>query len=159
MIRISKRKCQMAFALNLLWFVFGGFLGGLLWCVVGLLCFATLILIPWGIACFRIASFAFFPFGKDIIPVEMIGGERIFGTGLGNFVWAVFFGFWIALCYALVGISCCVSIIGIPFGIANFILCKVSFAPLGKRIVSKDIAKAARERWSKEKIDKSFSQN
>lgn len=147
----------MSFALNLLWFVFLGFTLGIYWCIAGVLCFVTVVGIPFGFACFRIAGFAFLPFGKDLIPAEMMGGKRIPGTGLMNFIWCVFFGWWLALAAALIGLFYFVTIIGIPCGVACFNISKVSFAPLGKTTVSADMAKAARERWNKEKLDKAFA--
>jgi len=146
----------MSFVLNLLWFVFGGFLLGLFWCGAGILCFATVIGIPFGFACFRIASFAFLPFGKDLVPTEMMGGKRILGTGIMNFVWCICLGFWLALSAAILGVWYCITIIGIPCGVACFNISKASFAPLGKTVVSKEMAKAARERWNKSKLDKAF---
>jgi len=147
----------MSFALNLLWFFLGGIWLGLGWCLAGLLCFVTIVCIPLGFACFRIAGFAFLPFGKDIIPAEMLGEKRILGTGLMNFIWVVFFGWWLALYAAAIGLVLCLTIFGIPWGIACFNISKASFAPLGKRVVSKDMAKAAIERWNKEKLDKAFA--
>lgn len=147
----------MAFALNLLWFVFGGVFLGLLWSIAGALCFASVIGIPFGFACFRIAGFAFLPFGKDLIPTEMMGGKRILGTGLMNFIWCLFFGWWLALYAALAGLFYFITIIGIPCGVACFNISKVSFAPLGKITVSVDMAKVARERWNKEKLEKAFA--
>ena len=147
----------MKFALNLLWFVFGGIWLGLLFCISSSICFVSIIGIPYGIACCRIARFAFLPFGKDLIPNEMMGGRRIFGTGLMNFIWCLFFGFWLSVVVALYGIFWCCTIIGIPWGIACFKISKVSFAPLGKTIVSTEVAKAARERWAKETVNKAFA--
>lgn len=147
----------MTFVFNLLWFVFGGFLTGLAWIICGLFCCLTIVLIPFGIACFRISSFAFFPYGKDLVRAEMLGEKRIFGTGLLNFIWVIFFGFWLALAEAIYGIILCITIIGIPWGIACFNISKASFAPLGKRVVSKEMAKIARERWNREQLEKQFS--
>ena len=149
----------MSFVLNLLWFIFGGLEMGLLWLVAGVLCFVTVVMIPFGFACFRIASFAFFPFGKDVVPTEMMGGKRIFGTGLLNLIWVIVFGFWLALSHALTGLVWCITIIGIPWGVACFNLSKVSFAPLGKQVVSKEMAKVARERWNKTQLDKAFAKS
>lgn len=146
----------MSFVLNLLWFILGGVLLGLFWSVVGLLCLISIIGIPFGFACFRIASFAFLPFNKDLVPAEMMGEKRILGTGLMNFVWCVCFGFWLSLASAIIGLWYCITIIGIPCGVACFSISKVSFAPLGKRAVTKDMAKAARERWNKSQLDKAF---
>ena len=126
----------MALIGNLLWFIFGGgWLLGLLWVFVGSLWCLTLIGIPMGVACFRIASFAFFPFGKDLVPAEAVGENPIFGTGLMNVIWCVFFGFWLFLIHIIAGISECIGIITIPFGLANFKIALAAFAPLGKRIV------------------------
>lgn len=147
----------MAFALNLLWFVFGGVFLGLLWSIAGALCFVSVIGIPFGFACFRIAGFAFLPFGKDLIPTEMMGGKRILGTGLMNFIWCLLFGWWLALYAALAGLFYFITIIGIPCGVACFNISKASFAPLGKTTVSADMAKVARERWNKEKLEKAFA--
>lgn len=94
----------MSFALNLLWFICGGVFLGLFWSLAGILCFVSIIGIPFGFACFRIAGFAFLPFGKDLIPTEMMGGKRILGTGLMNFIWCVFFGWWLAILAAVAGV-------------------------------------------------------
>lgn len=147
----------MRFVGNLLWFIFGGLWLGLLWSIAGAVCFVTIVLIPFGFACFRIASFAFFPFGKDIVPTEMMGGKRITGTWLLNMLWMIV-GIPLALFHAFSGILFCVTIIGIPCGIACFNISKASFAPLGKQVVSKEMAKVARERWSKEQLDKAFAE-
>lgn len=136
----------MSFIGNLLWFILGGVVMGFLWILAGLLCCATIVGIPMGVACFRIASFAFFPFGKDLVPAEMIGEKRIVGTGLANLIWCIFIGLWLAIGNILLGIAFFCTIIGIPFGFAYFKLAKASFAPLGQRIVSSDLAKAARNR-------------
>ena len=149
----------MSFALNLLWFICGGVFLGLFWSLAGILCFVSIIGIPFGFACFRIAGFAFLPFGKDLIPTEMMGGKRILGTGLMNFIWCVFFGWWLAILAAVAGVWYFITIIGFPCGIACFALSKASFAPLGKTTVSSDMAKIARERWNKEKLEKAFAKD
>ena len=147
----------MSFAFNLIWFVFGGLILGLVWVLLGLALCVTIIGIPFGIACFRIADFAFFPFGKDIVPAEIVGEKAVIGSSLGNLLWVIFFGFWLGLANAIIGIGYCCTIIGIPWGIASFNLAKASFAPLGKRVVSKEMAKVARERYAKDKLDKAMS--
>lgn len=123
----------MAFIGNLLWFVLGGVWLGLAWIVSGLLCCCTVIGIPFGVACFRIAGFAFCPFGKKLVPSANAG----VCTALLNFVWIIFAGFWLALLSAIAGIFWCCTIIGIPLGIACFNIAQASFAPLGKVVVSK----------------------
>lgn len=144
----------MAFIGNLLWLVFGGgILLGLSWLIVGCIWCITIVGIPIGIACFRIAGFAFFPFGKELVPAEMVGEKRIAGTGIMNFLWCVFSGLWLAIAHVLVGIADCISIIGIPFGLANFKIAGAAFAPLGKRAVSKEVAAEARARAAKATLD------
>ena len=147
----------MTFVLNILWFAFVGVFSGIAWCLIGLLWCATVIGIPFGIACFRIARFAFLPFGKDIIPAALIGERAMSGSTLFNVLWVVLFGFWFALYYALAGLFFCVTIIGIPLGVACFNLSKASFAPLGKRVVSKAVAKEARARQAREQVEKAFA--
>lgn len=144
----------MAFIGNLLWFIFGGGLPlGLSWLLVGCAWCITVVGIPIGIACFRIAGFAFFPFGKELVPAEWVGEKRITGTALVNFFWCVFSGLWLAIAHVLVGIADCLTIIGIPFGIANFKIAGAAFAPLGKRAVSKALAAEARARAARATLD------
>ncbi|HKJ99840.1 MAG TPA: YccF domain-containing protein [Desulfotignum sp.] len=126
----------MALILNILWFVFGGgFVAWLLWILTGGLLFITVVGIPFGWAAFRIAGFAAFPFGKDLVDARVVGEERMAGTGLANFLWIVLAGIWLAISHILAGASLCLTIIGIPFGFAHFRLAMVCFAPLGKRVV------------------------
>ena len=135
----------MAFVGNLLWFVFGGgIISWLLWILLGLLMAITIIGIPFANAAFRISGFAAFPFGKELIDCRLIGEKRIVGTSFVNFLWVIFAGLWLAISPALAGISCCLTIIGIPFGLAHFKLAGVCFAPLGKTPVSKELGEQAR---------------
>ena len=147
----------MAFVGNLLWFVFGGgIVAWLLWLLAAVLFAITVIGIPFAKAAFRISVFAAFPFGRELIDGQLIGKERLMGTGLVNFLWCLLAGFWLAICHALAGIACCLTIIGIPFGLAHFKLAQVSFAPLGKVIVSIDVAKAARARFADAALNKAL---
>lgn len=144
----------MAFIGNLLWLLFGGGLVlGLSWLLVGCIWCLTIVGIPIGIACFRIAGFAFLPFGKDLVPAEYVGEKRIAGTGLMNFLWCVCSGLWLAIAHVLTGLADCLTVIGIPFGLANFKIAIAAFAPLGKRAVSVDVAEAARSRAAKAALD------
>ena len=148
----------MAFAGNLLWFIFGGGIFACLgWLLLGLLLCCTVVGIPFGIAAFRIASFAAFPFGKELVSAEMIGEERITGTGLANFLWIILAGLWLAISHALVGVAClCLFVLVFPvfWGMAHFKLAAASFAPLGKRIVSTDMAKIAKSRSINKELDR-----
>lgn len=135
----------MAFVGNLLWFVFGGgIMAWLLWIMLGLLMAITIVGIPFSMAAFRISGFAAFPFGKELIDCRLIGEKRVAGTSIANFLWIILAGLWLAISHALAGISCCLTIIGIPFGLAHFKLTGVCFAPLGKKPVSKELAAQAR---------------
>lgn len=128
----------MALILNIIWFVFGGgFVAWLLWVVLGGLLFLTVVGIPFGFASFRIAGFAAFPFGKELVDSRAVGEERVLGTGLANFLWIILAGIWLAISHILAGATLCLTIIGIPFGFAHFRLAAVCFAPLGKRAVPK----------------------
>ena len=128
----------MALILNIIWFVFGcGLVAWFLWVVLGSLLFLTIVGIPFGFAAFRIAGFAAFPFGRELVDSRAVGEERIMGTGLANFLWIILAGIWLAISHILAGASLCLTIIGIPFGFAHFRLAAVCFAPLGKRPVPK----------------------
>ena len=123
----------MSFIGNILWFAFGGIWLGLSWIVAGILCCCTVVGIPFGVACFRIAGFSFCPFGKKLVESEFAG----VCTALLNLIWIVFAGFWLALGSAILGIAYCITIIGIPWGIACFNIAQASFAPLGQKVVKK----------------------
>ncbi|MEU5125412.1 YccF domain-containing protein [Streptomyces mobaraensis] len=90
--------------------------------------------IPFGIASFRIASYALWPFGRTTVERRDAGA----GSLLGNIIWIVFAGWWLALGHIFTGIALCCTIIGIPLGIANFKLIPVSLMPLGREIVPTD---------------------
>ena len=126
---------------NLIWFIFGGVWMGLGWWLAGLLCFISIIGIPWGRACFVIGTFTFFPFGKEAVSRDKLTGREDIGTGalgfIGNVLWFVFMGLWLAIGHLGWGLLFCVTLIGIPFGIQHFKLAGISLAPIGKTIVSK----------------------
>jgi uncharacterized membrane protein YccF (DUF307 family) len=148
----------MAFVGNLLWFVFGGgFFAWLGWLLLGLLLCCTIIGIPFGLAAFRIAGFAAFPFGRELIDAQLLGEKRIAGTGFANFLWIILAGLWLAIAHVLSGISCFLAffmVFPIFFGMAHFKLAAVCFAPLGKRPVSKEVAEEARKRGANAELDK-----
>lgn len=144
----------MAFAGNLLWFLLaGGIFAWVFWMLTGLLMAITVIGIPFALAAFRIAGFAAFPFGRELIDVRLIGEKRLAGTGLANILWILLAGVWLAISHALAGLACLVSIIGIPFGLAHFKLAAVCFAPLGKKAVSPELAAQARSRAAGAELD------
>jgi uncharacterized membrane protein YccF (DUF307 family) len=112
---------------NLRWFVFGGgFAAWLAWLLVSLVLAVTVVGMPFAIAAFRIAGFAAFPFGKDLVDARIVGETRLVGTGLANLLWMIFAGIWLTVGHALAGLAYCLTIIGIPFGLAHFKLATVS---------------------------------
>ena len=135
---------------NFLWFVLGGVFMGLAWWLVGLLAFITIIGIPWGKACFVIGQFTFFPFGNEAINRQELNQHEDIGTGglglIGNILWFVFAGVWLAIGHLGSALLCFVTIIGIPFAIQHLKLAGIALAPIGKTIVTKEVAEAARSR-------------
>jgi uncharacterized membrane protein YccF (DUF307 family) len=133
---------------NILWFVMGGALMGLGWWVAGLLAFISIVGIPWGKACFVIGQFAFFPFGKAAVSRKELSNQDDIGTGvlglIGNVIWFVLAGVWLAIGHVVSAAACFVTIIGIPFGIQHLKLALIALAPIGQTIVDKDLAAAVR---------------
>ncbi len=111
---------------NLIWFLFGGLLLGIMWFVSGLLCCITIIGIPFGIQCFKIAGLSMWPMGKEILYKR-----PSFGSVLGNILWILLFGWELALTNLIIGALYCITIIGIPFGLQCFKLAQVSLFPFG----------------------------
>ncbi len=121
----------MRFLLNLLWLVLSGFWMFLAYMGLGLLWCITIIGIPFGIASFRIGVFALWPFGRTIVPKPGAG----VGAGVGNIFWFILSGLWLAIGHAISGVLLCLTVIGIPLGLANFKMIPISLFPLGKDIV------------------------
>lgn len=130
---------MIRFILNLLWFFLGGWLSGLLWLLGGLLLAITIVGLPYAGAAWRIAGFAFWPFGKEIVSREIITGRGDIGTGplgfLLNLVWFVLGGWYIALSHLLIAVAEAISIIGIPFAIKDLQLAYIALAPIGRTVV------------------------
>ena len=114
---------------NIIWFIFGGFISGITWCLAGVLWCITIIGIPIGIQCFKFASLAFSPFGKD---VEYGGGAM---SLLANIIWIIVSGIPMALENFLIGCIWCVTIVGIPFGLQFFKIAKLALMPFGAEII------------------------
>ena len=125
--------------LNIIWFVLSGFWMFLGYVAAGVLLCILILTIPWGIASFRIGAYALWPFGRTIVDKPTAG----VGSFLGNVVWVVLAGWWLAIGHILTGVAMCITIIGIPLGIASFKLVPVSLMPLGKEIVRIDEASGA----------------
>jgi uncharacterized membrane protein YccF (DUF307 family) len=123
--------------LNIIWLVFGGLLLALGYAVVALVMFILIITIPFGIASARIALFCLWPFGRTLVRRPDAGT----GSLIGNIIWFVLAGWWLALGHLITGLLMCVTIIGIPLGLANFKLIPVSLTPFGRDIVDIDQAR------------------
>ncbi|MGY4766214.1 YccF domain-containing protein [Kribbella sp. CWNU-51] len=120
--------------LNLIWLVLAGFWLAVGYAIAGIICCVLIVTIPFGIAAFRIAGYTLWPFGRTMVDKPGAGG----GALLGNLIWIVFAGWWLALGHLTTGIALCLTIIGIPLGVANFKLIPISLVPLGKEIVPTD---------------------
>ncbi len=143
---------------NFLWFVLGGVFMGLAWWIVGIFAFISIIGIPWGKACFVIGQFAFFPFGKEAVNRKYLTHEDDIGTGVlgtvGNIVWFIFAGLWLAIGHVCWAIGCFVTIIGIPFGLQHLKLAGLALAPIGMMIVDTDVATVARRNSAEATVSK-----
>lgn len=124
----------MRLLLNLVWLVFGGFVLVIGYLVAGVICCLLVVTIPFGVAAFRIALYALWPFGRTVIDRHDAG----LGSAVGNVIWLVFAGIWITIGHLIAGVAFCVTIIGIPIGLAHFKMMPVSLMPLGKEIVQAD---------------------
>ena len=128
----------MRIVLNVLWLVLSGLWLAIGYAVAGLVLCVLIITIPFGIAVFRLAAFTLWPFGRAVVRKPDAGAP----STVGNVIWFVLAGLWMALAHLFTGILLCVTIIGIPLGLGNFKLIPVSVAPLGKDIVSADDPRA-----------------
>lgn len=124
--------------LNLIWLIFAGFWMALGYFFAGVVCCVLIITIPFGIAAFRIGVFALWPFGKTVVRRSDAGTFSM----IGNVIWFIFAGLWLAIGHLISGVVLCLTIIGIPLGLANFKLIPVSLMPLGAEIVDTDDPRA-----------------
>ena len=124
----------MRFLLNVIWLVLCGIWMAIGYAVAGVICCILIITIPFGVASFRIGAYALWPFGRTVIRQPTAG----FWSALGNVIWVLVAGIWLAIGHVVTGIALCVTIIGIPLGIANFKMIPVSLLPLGRQIVRTD---------------------
>lgn len=126
---------------NILWFILGGFLMGLAWWLTGLIALITIVGIPWAKACFVIGQFSFFPFGKKAVARNELSKKEDIGTGslgvLGNVIWFILAGWWLAIGHLVSALACFITIIGIPFGLQHLKLAELAVFPIGKTIVEK----------------------
>lgn len=121
----------MRFLLNIIWLVLCGFWMAIVYVIAGIIMCILIITIPFGIASFRIAGFALWPFGRTIVNKPGAGAPSF----IGNVIWFLLAGLWLAIGHLVTGVLLMITIIGIPLGLADFKLIPVSLAPLGKDIV------------------------
>ena len=128
----------MRLLLNLIWLVFGGLVMAAGYALTALVMLILIITIPFGVAAGRIALFCLWPFGRTIVRKPSAGA----GSVIGNIIWFILAGWWLAIGHLVTGVLMCLTIIGIPLGLANFKLIPVSLTPFGREIV--DVDEAAR---------------
>ena len=135
---------------NIIWFIFGGLVMGLSWWLLGLVFYISIIGIPWGRSAFMLGTFSFFPFGKTVVSRKELLNKKDIGTGffgsVGNVIWFLLAGIWLAIGHVISGIFYFITIIGFPFGIQHFKLAEASLFPVGKEVVPKEVARAAKRR-------------
>src|ERR1700674_2587155 len=134
----------LSLLLNILWIVFGGLWMAAGWIVAAAIMAITIIGLPWARAAFNIASYALLPFGRKAVSRAEHLGTHDIGTGpfglLGNIIWLVLAGWWLALGHLITAIGLAITIIGIPFAWAHLKLAGIALWPIGKEIVASDAA-------------------
>ena len=134
----------LAFLLNVLWLVFGGIWMALAWVIAAVIMAITIVGLPWAWAALNIASYTLLPFGRKAVSRAEHTGSHDIGTGplgmLGNIIWLVLAGWWLALGHVLTAIMLAVTIVGIPFAWAHLKLAGIALWPIGKMIVDADDA-------------------
>ncbi len=134
--------------LNILWLAFGGIWSGLSWLLASVLMACTIIGIPWARAAFNIAIYTFLPFGQKAVRRSELTGRADLGSGplgfIGNIIWLVLAGWWLALMHLATALVLAVTIIGIPFAWAHLKLAGLSLWPIGYVIVDADTLKEVR---------------
>jgi uncharacterized membrane protein YccF (DUF307 family) len=122
--------------LNVIWLVLAGVWMALGYAVAGIICFILIITVPFGIASFRIAGYALWPFGRTVVRRADAG----LPSAIGNIIWFLVAGLWLAIGHVATGVALCLTIIGIPLGLASFKMVPISLLPLGREIVSVEAA-------------------
>jgi Predicted membrane protein len=140
----------MRTVLNILNFVLGGFLTTLGWLLATVVTVVLIITLPLSRSCWEITKLSLVPFGNEAVHVDELNpseksGILNAGGTLLNVIWFVLFGWWLCLTHIMAGITQCITIIGIPVGIANFKIAAIALWPVGRRVVSVETARAARE--------------
>jgi len=126
------------FFMNILWLLLGGFWMAIGWYLAGVIMFISIVGIPWGRACFTLGTLSLWPFGKEVVDRREVTGREDVGTGgfglLGNLVWFVLAGIWLALGHLFCALANFITIIGIPFGLQHLKLAQLALTPIGKSV-------------------------
>jgi uncharacterized membrane protein YccF (DUF307 family) len=132
----------LSFLLNVLWIVSGGLWMAVAWVVAAVIMAITIIGLPWTRAAFNIAVYTLLPFGQKAVPRDQYSGSEDIGTGplgvIGNIIWLVLAGWWLALGHLITALLLAITIIGIPFAWAHLKLAGLALWPIGKMIVPAD---------------------
>jgi len=140
----------MRTVLNILNFFLGGFLTTFSWLVATLVSIIFIFTLPLTRSCWEITKISLLPYGNETIHVDELRPDNknvLMNSGgtLLNVLWLVFFGWWLCVIHIMAGITQCITIIGIPTGIANLKIAAIALWPVGRRVVSVEVARAARE--------------
>ena len=117
---------------NFIWLIFGGFLAAIGYLFGGIILCLTIVGIPWGMQCFKLAELVFWPFGRKVISDTSNAGCL---STFCNIIWLIFGGLYTAFIHLIMGVILSITIIGIPWGRQHFKLIEISLMPFGKRIV------------------------
>jgi uncharacterized membrane protein YccF (DUF307 family) len=150
----------MRFAGNAIWFVFGGAFTALLWLIGAALFALSIVGLPLTRAAIEMAKLSAFPFGKDVVHIRELDGKGVTATTavtgtigfVFNVLWLVTFGLALCLSYLVLGVIYCLTLIGIPFGVQCFKLAGISLWPIGRRVVSTELATVARQQAAVERF-------
>jgi uncharacterized membrane protein YccF (DUF307 family) len=134
LVRVASHSLRMRAVLNVIWLVLAGFWLAIGYAVAGIVCCILIITIPFGIAAFRMTNYVLWPFGRTTVRRSDAGVM----SAIGNVIWLIVAGIWLAIGHIVTGIALCLTIIGIPLGIANFKMVPISLLPLGREIVPAD---------------------
>jgi uncharacterized membrane protein YccF (DUF307 family) len=124
----------MRTVLNVIWLLLCGIWLAIGYVLAGVVCCILIVTIPFGLASFRIANFALWPFGRELVRRSDAG----VASAIGNVIWFVFAGWWLAIAHVVTAVALAITIIGIPLAVANLKLIPVSLVPLGRVIVDTD---------------------
>lgn len=118
---------------NVLWLILGGFQAAIAYFIAGLICFVLIVTIPFGVQAFKLGIYTLWPFGTSLVPAKTNPVSGLVAV-LGNLVWLVLFGWWLALIHLIAAVLHAITIIGIPFAVAHLKLLRASLAPFGYQV-------------------------